>query len=107
VLEVKPFILDFSIARESEDAPGFQYDEDSNLNVIMTGNGKLPFVDADVSFLELATKTEVKREEDEPNEETLEYLPDPRMNAEQDRCGSSPFLELLTKTKVDRESDDE
>ena len=104
---MKPFILDFCIPRKSVDTPGFQYDEISNLNVIMTENGKVPFVESDIYILELATKTEVKREEDEPNEETLGSLPSPRIGAEQGQCGSSSFLELLTKTKVDRESDDE
>jgi hypothetical protein len=103
----KPFILDFSVARGPEVAPEFQYDEGLNLNTIMRRNEKIPFVDSDINILELATKTEVKREEDEPNEEILEYQTSPRIDSEQNRCGPSPFMELLTKTKIQREGDDE
>ena len=103
----KPFILEFSVARGIEVAPEFQYDEDSNLNIIIKGNEKVPFVDSDISILELATKTEVKPEEDEPNEEILEYQTSPRIDSEQNKRGLYPFMELLTKTKIQREGDDE
>ena len=103
---MRPFILDFCVPRRSGDTPGFKYDEISNLNVIMTENGKVPFIESDIRILELATKTEVKREEDEQNEETLDCVPGLSMKDGQSPCEPSPFLELLTKTKVDRESDD-
>jgi len=104
----KPFILEFSVARGPEVDPKFQYDEGLNLNTIsMRRNEKVPFVDSDINILELATKTEVKREEDEPNEEILEYQTSPRIDSEQSMCRPSPFVELLTKTKIQREGDDE
>ena len=96
---MKPFILDFCIPRKSVDTPGFQYDEISNLNVIMTENGKGPFVESDIYILELATKTEVKREEDEPNEETLGSLPSPRIGAEQGQCGIVLVSRIIDKNK--------
>jgi len=102
----KPFIIDFSVVRGPEVAPEFKYDEDLNLNTIMRKNEKIPFVDSDINILELGTKTEIRREEDEPNEEILEYQTSPRKDSGQDNRCPSPFLELLTKTKIKRESDD-
>ena len=103
----KPFILDFIVTRGPEVDPEFQYDEDSNLNIILKGNEKVPFVDSGINILELVTKTEIKREEDEPNEEILEYQTSPRIDSGQHNHGSFSFAELLTKTKIQREGDDE
>jgi hypothetical protein len=103
----KPFILDFCVARELEAALELQYDEDLNLNIIKKGNEKVPLVEADINILEVATKTDIKREEDEPNEEVLEFHNVPIIESEQYKRGLSPFLEMLTKTKIQREDDDE
>ena len=83
----RPLILDFCENSIQEEKPPFFYDEDQDINLIKHGNSIVPFIDLDRTYLELMTKTKVKREQDD--------------------CPPFPFLELLTKTFVDRKQDDE
>jgi hypothetical protein len=103
----KPFILEFSIPGKSAADKSYFYDEELNLNVIIKNNLKTPFVDLDLEAIELGTKTEVKREGDEPSNDLLELETNPKFDNEHCSLSGNQLLELLTKTKVQREGDDE
>jgi len=80
-------ILDFAKERSQEVQPFFKYDYNKNLNIIHSNNDQIPFISMKSnSSMELLTKTDNLREQDD---DTL--------------C----FLELYTKTKQDREIDDD
>jgi len=103
----KPFILEFSTPGISAADKGYFYDEELNLNVIIKNDLKIPFVDLNLEIIELATKTEVKREGDEPSNDLLELETNPKFDNGKYSLSTNQLLELLTKTKIQREGDDE
>ena len=85
---MRPLIFDYCEPRIGDENPPYFYDDSQDMNVIELKNGRLvPFIDSDSPELELDTKTEVLREQED--------------------ISTGLFLELFTKTKIDRERDDE
>lgn len=102
----RPLILDFALQRRAdEDQKSFTYDDVLNLNVIETKGLKVPFVDVAPSFVELVTKTEARREQDDESPRLTEMYTKPLVARENDDENLN-LLELVTKTAAAREGDD-
>jgi hypothetical protein len=103
----KPPVLKFAclINSVNQQKPFF-YDATLNLNLIDINGLRMPFVELPpVSNIELQTKTEVSREEDDDGAVLLELQTKTRVRREDD--DDYRLLEMLTKTCAERERDDE
>jgi len=81
-----PFLTRFATPRIGDEQIPGRYDPAMNVWVIDGTGGPTPIVESQTPLVELATKTDVVREQDDP--------------------GTSYLSELATKTAVRREQDD-
>jgi hypothetical protein len=84
--DIRPFLTQFAITRTAEAALPGRYDATLQLWVIDSPIGPTPLVSSSAGLPELATKTDVKQEGDDP--------------------GPLALLELHTKTSAVPEQDD-
>jgi hypothetical protein len=103
---VVPFLARFAVPRTGDpEIPG-HYDPAMNLWVIDGSAGPMPIVDSQMPLVELATKTEVVPEQDDPGSSYLsELATKTAARGEQDdlRVTRSWHLALETTTKIAKE----
>lgn len=102
----KPFILQFAVPQRScpKEIP-YRYSPELNLNVI---ENNIPYVDAAITHLELATRTDVDREApDAADPNNILHLIDTvtKIDRESDRSLTAA-IELDTETRAPREGSD-
>lgn len=101
----KPIILDNAVLRKGDNIKIFDYDYQSDVNIVRTKRGEIPFINLSSSANELETVTKVAREEDD---ESFNYELYTKTDVKRERDDeTSSYLELTTKTFVERERDDE
>lgn len=106
---VVPFLAQFAVPREGiDDIPGC-YDAAMQLWVVGDSANPVPIIDSGTELLELATKTEVLREQDDPGLSLLELGTKTRVTSKRDDnpiASESCRLFLETTTKVAQEGND-
>jgi hypothetical protein len=102
----KPPILNYAVPQRKDEGVIYSYDENLNLNVVMTKNGKTKFINLADSYIELATKTDVERERDDVGERIDSALAFATVT-KVERESTDDTLDFATKTNVQREADDE
>jgi hypothetical protein len=106
---VVPFLTQFAVSREgSDDIPGC-YDAAMQVWVVGYPDNPVPIIDSGTALLELATKTDVVREQDDPGPSLLELATKTAVKSEQDDypiISQSWRLVLETTTKVGEERPD-
>jgi hypothetical protein len=126
---MRSLILDYKVDRKEAPSSGpYRYNRNLGLNVMTIAEQEIPFIDIDNSlaetmtktkgepregdeshhlFLELQTKTKVKREQDDMASPMLELTTKTLTSRETDDVRNVDLLELMTKTRAQRERDDE
>ena len=104
----RPILLDNACTRSTiDDKPIFIYDIQSDINVIKTEEGTIPFISLGQASIEAQTETRVQRESDDIEYNTMELMTKTEVLRERDDEQSFFSAELFSKTFVDRERDDE
>ena len=103
----RPLLLDFSVPRVGGNLTCYSYDNSLDMNVVEIKGQKVPFISYGSNEVELLTKTEVSREQDDDMINCLELMTKTKVDREQDEEVFNFMLELYTKTRVERERDDE
>lgn len=103
---MKPLILDFKVSRTDSlsDALPFTYDHSLSMNIVVAGGSTIPFIEFGRSATELMTKTRANRENDDECFR-MEMATKTEVRRERDES-SDIMLELMTKTLTTREADD-
>jgi len=106
---VVPFLAQFAVPRErSDDIPGC-YHAAMQVWVVGDPDKPVPIIDSGTALMELATKTDVVRERDDPSPSLLELGTKTSVTPEQDDhpiLSQSWRLVLETTTKVSEERPD-
>lgn len=104
----RPILLDNACTRSTiDDKHIFIYDIQSDINVIKTEEGTIPFISLGQASIEAQTETRVQRESDDIEYNTMELMTKTEVLRERDDEQSFFSAELFSKTFVDRERDDE
>lgn len=102
---MKSVILDYAIERKEKRQVVYQYDFTESLNVVSIGNKRIAFIDSTNIDMSLLTKTRAINERDD-NDSVIELQTKTEVAREQDD-DFNLFWELNTKTFTAREQDDQ
>jgi hypothetical protein len=105
-----PFLTTLSTPRTGTDELPGKYDSTTQVWMVNTPEGAMPIISASTTLAELATKTKVMQEQDDPGAYALlEGATKTFAEPERDDVGDADFrllLELATKTETVPERDD-
>lgn len=101
---MRPLILDYTIPRSVQDLPiRYEYDAIQSMNVVKEAGITKPFIDANVSDVELMTKSKEVRESDDQSFSLLELSTKTLVSRERDDERTDFLMKLITEAKVQRE----